>query len=141
MILDEMKKANIQALKDKDALSRSVFSVFFNKVKLLEISKRESGESLTEAEVVATLQKMLKELEDEKNNYSKVNNTQSVMEVEKQMEILSAYLPKMMSEQEIYDIISAMEDKTIPAVMKKFKSEYAGKCDMRVVSEVLKKFN
>lgn len=141
MILDDIKKANIQALKDKNASLRSLYSVFLNKIKLLEISKRESGEQLTEVEVIATIQKMLKELEEEKVNYQKVGYIDNVNELTDQIITLTKFLPSMMSEQEIHDIILNMPDKSIPTVMRKFKSDFAGKCDMRLVGEVLKKFN
>lgn len=141
MILDEIKKASIQALKDKDTSLRNMYSVFLNKIKLLEISKRENGQALADVDVVTTIQKMLKELEEEKANYQKVGHTDNVNELTKQMNTLSTFLPSMMSEKEIYDIIAAMPDKTIPTVMRKFKADYAGKCDMRLVGEVLKKFN
>ena len=38
----------------------------------------------------------------------------------------------------IKNVILSLEDKTIPFVMKHFKTNYAGKCDMRTVQEVLK---
>lgn len=141
MILEEIKKANIQALKDKNTNLRNLYSVFLNKIKLLEISKREKGEEITEVEIISAIQKMLKELEEEKANYEKVAHYETANEIAVQIKALAQFLPSLMSEQEIYDIISAMEDKSIPSVMRKFKSEYAGKCDMRLVGEVLKKFN
>ena len=52
--------------------------------------------------------------------------------------ILEKYLPQMMSETEIRNIINGLEDKTVPSVMKHFKMNYAGKCDMKIVSDVLK---
>lgn len=141
MILDEIKKANIQALKDKNTNLRNLYSVFLNKIKLLEISKREKGEEITEVEIISAIQKMLKELEEEKANYEKVEHYETANEIAVQIKALSQFLPSLMGEQEIYNIILAMEDKSIPSVMRKFKSEYAGKCDMRLVGEVLKKFN
>lgn len=45
----------------------------------------------------------------------------------------------MMSEEEIRAVIESLPDKSIGAVMRHFKSEYAGKCDMKTVGEVLKK--
>jgi uncharacterized protein YqeY len=112
-----------------------------NKIKLLEISKREVGGEVTDTDVVAVIQKMIKELEEEKANYIKVANSVQADLIQTQIDIISSYLPQMMSEQEIYDIIAAMDDKSVPTVMKKFKAEFAGKCDMRLVGEVLKKFN
>ena len=44
----------------------------------------------------------------------------------------------MMNEEEIKNVILSLEDKSIPAVMKHFKTNYAGKCDMGLVNKVLK---
>ena len=46
----------------------------------------------------------------------------------------------MMSEEEIREVISSLEDKSIPSVMKHFKANYAGKCDMKTVSEIARRF-
>ena len=44
----------------------------------------------------------------------------------------------MLSADEIKSIILSLEDRTIPVVMKHFKANYNGQCDMRLVQEVLK---
>lgn len=138
MLYDEIKKANVQALKDKDAVARSIYSVLLNKIKLEEIRKREKGEDIVDADISNILQKAIKELEDEKSNYAKVNNSAEVAKISTQIEIASKYLPKMLDETEIKQIIMALDDKSIPSVMKHFKQNYNGKCDMRKVQEVLK---
>ena len=124
MILDEIKKQNIQAMKDHDQVARSIFSVVMNKAMLEGIKKREKGEELVDADMVAILQKTIKELTEECENFKKVNNQE-----------------QMMSQDEIYAIIEKIEDKSIGNVMKTFKTQYAGKCDMRDVQTVLKRFN
>lgn len=138
MLYEEIKKANVQALKDKDAVARSIYSVLLNKIKLEEIRKREKGEEIADADISNILQKAIKELEDEKANYAKVNNAEEVEKIAKQIEIAGKYLPKMLDESEIKEIILSLDDKTIPNVMKHFKQNYNGKCDMRKVQEVLK---
>ena len=138
MLVDEIKKANIQAMKDKDAVARSIYSVVLNKIMLETIKKREKGEELVDADVSNLLQKTIKELSEEKENYAKVGNSEEVATIEKQIEIASKYLPKMLSRDEIKEIIMALDDKTIPNVMKHFKMNYNGKCDMRLVQEVLR---
>ena len=55
--------------------------------------------------------------------------------------ILSAYLPKQMTEDEIRAEIAKLDDKKVPSVMKHFKANFAGKCDMGLVSKVCKEFN
>ena len=54
------------------------------------------------------------------------------------IETVKKYLPKLLSEDEIKAIILSLEDRSLPVVMKHFKSEYAGKVDMRLVGNVLK---
>lgn len=138
MIVDELKLANVQALKEKDVVARNLYGVVLNKIKLQEINKREKGEQLTDADVVSILQKSMKELEDEKSNYEKVGNLQESSNIEKQIQIVKKFMPQMMDKDEIKSIISALADKSVPNVMKHFKLNYAGKCDMRMVGEVLK---
>ena len=138
MLVDEIKKANVQAMKDKDAVARSIYSVIINKIMLETIKKREKGEEVNDADVSNILQKTIKELDEEKANYEKVGNQSEVEQISKQIEIASKYLPKMLSKDEIKDIIVSLEDKSVPAVMKHFKANYNGKCDMKVVNEVLR---
>lgn len=138
MIYEEIKKANVQAMKDKNVVARSIYSVVLNKFMLENIKKREKGEELTDADASNILQKCIKELNDEMENYKKVNNVEQVEVLQKQIEIVEKYLPKMLSKEEIASIIANLEDKSIPAVMKYFKANYNGQCDMRVVQEVLR---
>ena len=141
MILDQIKKDNMIAFKEKNTTARVILSILMNKALLEQVKKREKGEEVTDADMVAILQKTVKELTDEMENYKKVNNEQQAADTAKQIEIVKNYLPKMLSHDEIHQIIAQMPDKSIPTVMKKFKAEYAGKVDMRDVQTVLKSFN
>ena len=141
MILDEIKKANIEALKEKNQTARAIYSVVITKATLETVKKREKGEELTDADMSQILQKTLKELTEEAESYRNVNKTAEAEEIEKQKEIISAYLPKMLSEEEIYSLIEAQEDKSIQNIMRFFKMNYAGKVEMSKVNLILKKFN
>lgn len=138
MIYEEIKKANIQAMRDKDALARSFYSVVLNKIKLEEINKREKGEEIVDADIIRILQKSIKELGDEKEGYAKVGNTAEVENISAQILLAEKYLPKMMDDEEIKNVILSLDDKSVPNVMKHFKTNYAGKCEMKRVQEVLK---
>ncbi len=138
MIIDEIKKANMQAMKDRDMVARSIYSVLLNKFMLEGIKRRETGKEMVDADYVQILQKTIKELSEEAENYRKVNHQTQVEEIEKQIKLVESYLPKMMTEEEIKNVILSLDDKSIPNVMKHFKANYAGKCDMRMVQEVLK---
>ena len=138
MLYEKIKQANVQAMKDKDSVARSIYSVLLNKIMLENIKKREKGAEVDDADISNILQKTIKELGEEKENYLKQGNSEQVKLIEKQIEIASIYLPKMMSREEIAQEINALADKSIPAVMKHFKQNFNGKCDMRLVQEVLK---
>ncbi len=136
MIIDEIKKDNVQAMKDKNTLARAIYGVVMNKVLLANIEAKKDGKELSDVEVVQILQKTIKELTEEKENYVKAGNMVEAENIEKQKEILNKYLPQMMSEDEIKNIIATLEDKSIPNVMKHFKANYAGKVDMSVVNKI-----
>lgn len=138
MIEEQIKKANIEAMKNKDTVARAFYSVLMNKVLLEKIAKGDRNQMLPDADMSNILQKTIKELGDEKANYEKVGNGEEVAKISRQIEIASMYLPKMLSREEIKKIIDGLEDKSVPAVMKHFKANFNGQVDMRLVQEVLK---
>ena len=138
MLQDDIKKVRIEAMKAKDKTTLNVLSVVLNKIMLATIDKREKGETLTDADVVGILQKTVKELGDEREGFLKADRPEKVAELDAQIATVNGFLPKMMSAEEIAAVIMTLEDKSVPAVMRYFKAEYAGKCEMRTVSEVLK---
>ena len=138
MIIDEIKKANMQALKNHDNASRTAFSMLMNKYMLAGIELKAQGKQIGDADMVQLIQKSIKELDEELEIYKKANRADSVKEIEAQKNAISVYLPKMMTKQEIKAEIETLADKSIGSVMKHFKQNFAGKCDMRDVQEVLK---
>lgn len=141
MLIDELKKANIEALKSHDGNARDILSVLLNKIKLAEIANRSTDKVLTDNDVVAILLKTEKELAEEQEGYVKVGNTARIEMIAKQAEVVKRFLPTLLTSQEIEDIIKALPDKSVPAVMKHFKANFSGKCDMKLVQEALKKIN
>ena len=138
MLIDEIKTANINAMKARDNVARGVLSVIITKYKLQEVELRSKGQEIGDKELIAIIQKTLKELADEKEGYQKVNNQERVNDIAKQEEVLQSYLPKQLSEKEIRDIINSLEDKSVPNVMKHFKTNYAGQVDMSLVNSILR---
>lgn len=138
MIEEQIKKANIEAMKNKDTIARNFYSVLKNRILLEKIAKGDRESMLDDATVSNILQKMVKELFEQKENYLKVNNTKEAEILDKQIEIASSLLPKQLSKDEIKAEISKLDDKSLPSVMKYFKANFNGKVDMRLVQEVLK---
>ena len=141
MIIDEIKKANMQAMKDRNVQARAIYGVVMNKAMLNKIEKKEKGLEQTDADLVQILQKTIKELDEEKENYIKAGNSEQAQNIEMQKNLISIYLPKMMSEDEIRAVIEKLEDKSIPSVMKHFKANFNGKVDMGTVNKIAREFN
>lgn len=138
MIIEEIKKANIEAMKNKDSKARAIYSVIMNKHLLATVDARTSGKEVEDADMVRIIQKTIKELEEERDNYKMVGNLEEVETIEYEKSLIEKYLPQMLSEEEIKNIINTLDDKTVPSVMRHFKTNYNGKVDMKTVSNVLK---
>mgnify|MGYP003393431768 FL=1 len=136
MLIDELKKAQMEALKEKNTLKRSVLQIVTGKVKLAEIEKRTKNESLTDDDVLLVINKVIKELDEEILAFKNANRLEKVEELTKQKQILEAYLPAKLTEEEIKEIINSLEDKSMPNIMKHFKLNYLGKCDMKLVNKL-----
>ena len=138
MLIDEIRAANVAAMKARDSVAKGILSIIITKYKNLEVEMKAQGKEIGDKELLSIIQKTLKELADEKEGYIKVGNGDMVEVIAKQEEILSAFLPKQLTEQEIRDIILSLDDRSVPYVMKYFKEHYAGQVDMSLVNSVLR---
>lgn len=136
MLIDELQKANMEALKAHDQVARAVYSVIISKYKATAIELKASGKEATDADMVKIITKSIKELDEEKEGYEKAGRSEQVQSIETQKALIEKYLPKLMSEEEIKKVIDSLEDKSMPSVMKHFKMNYDGKVDMSLVSRI-----
>ena len=136
MLIDQIKANNIKAMKEHDNDARAVLSIVLTKFKLAEVEARAKGIEIGDVELIAIIQKTLKELDDERSGYVATHNEVRTASIDKQIETIKAFLPTMMSEDEIKNIILSLEDKSIPNIMKHFKANYAGKVDMGLVNKI-----
>ena len=139
MKLEDFKKVKIEAMKARDKDAVTALNVVINKIMLAGIEKKAVGAELIDADITSILQKTINELLEEKEGFVKANRPETVAELDRQLETVKKYLPKLLSEEEIRNIIAGLPDKSVPFVMKYFKAEYAGKVDMKLVGEILKK--
>lgn len=139
MLIDEIKKANIEAMKRRDADARTAFSMVISRYQGLLTSG--SGKEIGDADLVKIITKFCKELDEEYEQNTAMGRLEEANGIAKQKEAVEAFLPKMLSEEEIKKIIASLEDKSIPSVMKHFKANYDGKADMGLVSKLARQAN
>lgn len=138
MLIDELKKANMMALKNKDVDGRAILSVVINKYSNAAIEAKVQNKELSDADLIAIIAKTLKELTDEKDGFIKVNNAVRIHSIVNQENTIKAYLPSMLSKDEIKAEIATLADQSMASVMKHFKMNFAGKVDMSLVNQVVR---
>ena len=134
MLIDDIKKASMQAMKDHDADSRAAYSMVISRYQAL-LTSGKAGE-VGDKEVIAILIKFAKELEEERQGYLNAGRAESAQSLARQSEAVAKFLPTLLSEEEIRAIINKLEDKSIPSVMRYFKANYDGQADMGLVSKI-----
>lgn len=138
MLFDDLNKANIAAYKERNRPKKDILAIVIGKCKNKIVELREAHQELSDDDVLKILEKTVKELTEEIENYKKASGDyqERIETLTYQRDVVEAYLPQKLTKEEIVDLISTLEDKSIPSVMKFFKENYAGKCDMKLVNEV-----
>ena len=132
-----MKKAKIVAMKEKNADAVTAYNAVISKLMLMKTDANH-GPEITDADIVSACRKTESELLEEKANFEKAGRAETVVSLEKQIATVKQYIPAMLSKEKIKEIILSLPDRSVPAVMKYFKANYAGKCDMKDVNETLR---
>jgi hypothetical protein len=137
MTLDELKKEKIVAMKAKESDAVTAYNALISKLMLMATDPNH-GKEITEADIVNAARKTESELLEERANFEKAGRSETVAALTVQLQTVQKYIPAMMTAEQIKTIIAGLEDKSVPAVMKYFKTNYAGKCDMKLVNETLR---
>lgn len=108
--------------------------------------KNKGNRDSTDEEVVATIKRFIKGLEEciVAINSRKVTpeTTSAFVKANFELDILSEYLPKQLTEKEVSDavetLLTGFPNSNLGAVMKHFKENYAGLYDGAVLSKIVK---
>ena len=135
-----------QAMKSGEKETANTLRNVLAKLKDKQIEKRTD---LTQEEEIKTLQTLVKQRKESIDLYQKGGRDELVDQETKEMDIINSYLPKMMDDEKIKEIVesviqdtgaSSMADmgKVMPEVMKLGKGLIDGKTAQRFVGEQLK---
>ena len=145
MIRDDINKALVEAMKAKAERTVSTLRMVNSTLKNADIEARTTGKPLGDAEVLSILQKMIKQRQESVEMYKKGNRADLVKQEEEEIAVISAYLPKQMSEAEVAAAIDAAIRETGAAGMKDMgkvigilRGKYAGQMDFGKASGMVK---
>lgn len=146
MLRDEINDALKQAMKARNERTVSTLRLVNSTLKNADIEARGSGKpALTDADVLSVLQKMIKQRQELKELYDKGGRPELAAQEDEEIVIISAYLPKQMSDEEMQAaILTVIRDigavgiKDMGKVIGALKGQYAGQMDFGKASGMVK---
>ena len=138
LITDDMKLA----MKAQDKSALKAIRMILGAIKQKEIDERIN---LDDTQVLAVIQKMVKQRKDSISQFSDAGRTDLVEVEEAELSIINNYMPKQLSEAEIEAaVVKAIADsgadsmKDMGKLMGILKGQLDGKADMGRVSQLIK---
>lgn len=148
MLKQKLKEELKQAMLSKDVLKTSVLRLLISAIGYYEINKGGAGYEATDEDVLAVVQKEAKQRKDAIEEFKKANRPELADKEAKELEMLQAYLPKQMGEEEIKTLVKeaiaqtgakTAQDmgKVMGALMPKLKGKADGGIASKIVRESL----
>ena len=133
MLLQQIKKNQLDARKNKDDVSISLLTTLIGDIE--NLAKTKNNEDIN----VLTIG-VIKSYLDRNLEFQNTNPKDEVLELLKiEQEILQRYMPEAVTEDHIITIIQDCSLTSMPSVMKHFKENYFGQYDGKKLSELSKK--
>ena len=135
-----------EALKAKDKNTYPTLRLAVSAIKDAEIAGRSKGlKEVGDSEVTAILKKMIKQRNESCEVYKKAGRKELLENETREIEVISIFLPKQLSEEETKKIcqetvktVGATSMKDMGKVMGALKSKYADTIDFSKVSPIIK---
>ncbi len=146
MLRDEINNAVKDAMRAKDERKLSTLRMVNSTLKNADIEARGQGKPpLSDDDILGVLQKMIKQRQELVELYDKGGRAELADQERAEIAVISAYLPKQMSDDEVKAAIAATISETGAAGMKDMgkviaalKAKYAGQMDFGKASGLVK---
>ena len=142
-MLDRITKDIVDAMKNKDTLKLSTLRLLKGAIDLEKINKK--LDTMSDEDIVVIISKQIKTRKESIIEFEKGNRTDLIDQTKKEIEILSSYMPELLSEEEVTKIIdeaivkvNASTIKDMGLVMKEVSAKLKGRADMSLVSSIIK---
>jgi uncharacterized protein YqeY len=146
MLRDDINSAVKEAMKAKDERKLGTLRMVNSTIKNADIEARGQGKPpLSDADLLGVLQKMIKQRQEAVELYDKGGRPELATQEREEIAVISAYLPKQMSEADVKAAISAAIGETGAAgikdmgkVIAALKTKYTGQMDFAKASGLVK---
>jgi hypothetical protein len=145
MLKHKLQNELKQSMLARDALKTSVLRMLISAIGYYEIQKGGAGYEATDEDVLSVTQKEVKQRKDSIVQFQKGGRQDLVDKETKELELLQAYLPKQMDDNQIKNLVKdaikqtgATSVKDMGKVMGALMPKIKGKADGAVVSRTVK---
>jgi len=148
MLRDRFKSELQKAMKSRETLKVSTLRLILAAIKDRDLESRSkgNGDVIADSNILEILSKMVKQRRETISTYKKAGRNDLADQEDEEIKIISEFLPKKLTNGElkkiIEDTIRATHSETIRdlgKVMAEIKNNYAGRCDLAEVSNILRK--
>ncbi|MFH1458404.1 MAG: GatB/YqeY domain-containing protein [Candidatus Omnitrophota bacterium] len=143
MLEEKLMNDYKEAMKAKDTLRASALN--FLRAQILNVAIAKKKKKLDDEEVLAVIKKQAKERQDSIEQFQKGGRVDLADKESRELEILKAYLPPALPQDQIQKIIDEVVSdigaqglKDMGRVMKEVNAKCAGKADGKTVSELVR---
>lgn len=134
---EEMKNA----MREKDKLRLMTIRGVLSAIQYEEMKK--SKDALSDDEIIAVLRSELKKRAESLEYAEKDGRTELIDDLKKEEEVLKGFLPQQMSAEELETVVRNIKEGNPNAnmgdIMKQLRTDYSGKFDGKLASEIVKK--
>lgn len=138
-LLDDLKLA----MKEKNLIRKNTIQMI--RAAILQVEK-DKGIEINDEQIIEIIAKESKKRKDAEADFEKSGREDLIAQNKEELEVLSEYLPKQLSTQEVETIVSdviselgATSIKDMGAVMKASKEKIGASADGKTISEVVKR--
>lgn len=138
-LLEDLK----ECMKTKNTVRKNAIQMV--RAAILQVEK-DNQVSLEDNQIIEIIAKESKKRKDSLEDYEKSGREDLIAQVKEEIEILSEYLPKQLSEEELEQIIkeiiqqeNAISMKDMGKVMKSAKEKIGARSDGKTINEIVKR--
>lgn len=141
-LFEKINNDMISYMKSKDSFSLGVIRMVKGAIQLEKINKKRD---LTDDEVVAVISKQIKMRNDSIEEFTKANRQDLIDQYQKEIDLLKAYMPEQLSDEEIskiieeaFNIVNPTSSKDMGLIMREVSPKLKGRADMGKVNAIIK---
>ncbi len=145
MLYETISKDMVNAMKSKDKDSLNTLRLLKSAIDLYLVNNKLDRNNASDEVVIDVVSKQVKTHRESIEEFKKGNRLDLVENLNREIELLSKYLPEQLSSDELNKIVDEVFEKVNPtsvkdmgAIMKEITPLVKGKADMREVNTIIK---